>query len=526
MRDVDALRLVLSDLNDNGESDDLSMTELRNLLEIEDLLKKTQFDKAYKLAEEFYYQADEVRDKTRFVSMLVSISKSKGDTSNCLGWCDKLIELDPNNVSYIVKKSQYIDDLKAKYSYLKDKSVTFNDNYQLLNTTASVGRDLIDNDPINTIADEETIIEYLDLSMKLNPSLMNQAWFQKINVLFSLKKNNLDKESLDGFDKRINDHVESAVNINDKNLVTFKLELKVAVADEDIGRTNNIIERLYKLYDKTSLKNQNSVNEIIDDAFQSMRSFKDKVFPKDKESFFYEKHLTDITIKSDPALLISKAKYHISSANNLEKAKSYFLTALDCNSLFVVFRDAMFINRCLDNKYNNRLKEILEKNKTKLYDRYYYEYKHELSIDSGDYSYAKQYLEKSFLAGLSYESYSISLSYFFILSEEYQKLIDYESFHREKLKDINSKAFIINFQYAAKKTENVKYEPTIIRSIIANTKEHDLLIAAHSLLEQEVDVKRFLSQEIKSSFSKYYLYERWPIINKNILNDFKKNLAA
>lgn len=519
----------LSELNSSGESGDLSLKELRDLLEIEDLVKKSEYDKAYKLAEDFYYHADDVRNKSRFISMLISISDNRGDSRNCLAWCDRLVEIDPNNISYIIKKSQYIVDLSTKYSYLEEKTKVYNHRFKLYNSTARAGYNLIKNSPENININGEKLIGFLDESLKLNPSLSNHAWLAKIDILNWLKKKydrEADIKCEKDIDERTLKHVKSAGDINNKSLVSLKLELQVASAKDDFIKTKDIIERLYYLYKETDVKNELQVDGLLSEAFSGFRNYNKKIDSNKLAEYFFEKHLNDKKINSNSELLLCKGMYFVSNKNQLEKAETYFLTALDCSDLFLSFEDAIFLNQCLSTKYTRDLLDVIEKNKTKIVELYYYEYKFELSMDLHDYPHALEYLEKSFSAGLSMNSYYSNLSYLLLLSGEYDKLIDIGAVHSEKLKYLSSKTFIINYQYAAKKINSNKYEPNVLRNIIANTKEPSLLIAAFSILEQEVDAKRILSEQIDISFTNYYRYKRWPIISEKILDELSDEKAA
>ena len=519
----------LSALSNSGESDGLSLNELRNLLEIEDLIKKSEFEKAYKLAEEFYYQADETTDKARFISMLISISDSKGDTRGCLTWCDRLVELDPNNSSYMIKKSEYLNELSTKYSYLDEKTKNHDLRYELHNATARAGFKLIKNDPSNTLVDENKLINHLDTSLNLDPSLSNSAWYTKLEILNSLKlkyKKNSNMESMNEFKDKILNHVESARVINKDSLVTLRLELQSASHTEDFDKTKQVIDQLYCKYNNSDLKNKIKVNETLNEAFRFLSAYNSKADILKLKKSFYENHLLDKNIKSNSTLLLSKGKYFISNGNQLDKAESYFLSALDCSDLYRDFEIAIFVNKCLNYKYTNKLLGKLEKDKSKILEQYYYEYKYELSIALDDHTHALKYLEKSYAFGLPMDSYYSNLSYLLLLSKDHQRLLDIESTNSKKLQNITSEAFIINFQFAAKCLNDKHYDPVILRNIVANTKDHSIWLAAYSVLDQEVDVKRILSEEINKSFDNYYIYSSWPIIPKEYLDEYKQSKAA
>jgi len=514
-----------SKINTNGDSEGLSVNDLRNLLEIEDLLKKSEYDKAYKLAEDFYYQAVEVKDKARYTSMLISISDNKGDSRSCLNWCDKLIELDLYNISYYMKKSRYINDLSKKYSYLFNKSKEFGCRYDLHNESAKAGFNLIKNDPLNTNVDIDNVLSQLSTSLELNPSLLNVAWRLKLDALYFLKhyvKNNENKEETKNINNSITKHIESAGTINSDSLVTIKLEIKKSENEEDFDTSKKIIIKLYKLYEQSDISSKIDVNESLNSLFLSFIGYRKKVDSISLLENFYERHLEDKSIIKNSELLLSKSRYYLISENpSREKSKKYFLLAMECADIFSEFQMAIFINHCFDGFYTEKLLNILEERKSNLIEIYYYEYKYELLITEGSYELALENLEKSFSLGLSAHSYFSDLSYLLVLSNEFQKLVDIEGINSEVIKEIQCNAFVINYQYAAKKVNNKKYDPVCLRNITAKTDDPAIKLAAFSVLEQEKDIVRVITEQIEISYVNYYIYRRWPIIPKNIIDTFK-----
>ena len=521
----------LSTLNNSGESDDLSLSDLRNLLEIEDLLNKKEYDKAYKLAEDHYYHSSETRDKSRYVSMLISISHKRDDTGSCLSWCDKLIDSDPNNISYIIKKSKYLNDLQAKYTYLSEKANKYNHKYKLCNESAKTGLSLIKNDPLNVGIDEENLVSQLDMSLKLNPSLSNHAWIIKFEVLNLIKDkiNNNPSMSADeegSIKDRIRTHVSSAFEMNDRDIIALNLKIKLLGVDEDFSESKKILTRLFDLYEDESASNKIYVNENIDTLIRGFGDYSKKVDAKAILYNFYEEHLQDKEIKNNARLLLSKSKYFISCGNQLSIAESYFLSALECPDIMEYFSSFVRINRCLGSLHTEKLTEVLDDNKSKLFEKYYYEYKYEMSISEGDYPCALEYLNKSFGWGLPAKSYYMHLSYLFILSEDYRRLIDFESRNREKIEAINSGEFTINYQYAAKQLGSDMYDPVCLRNIIAKSNDPSQRLAAFAVLGQNLDVKRIINERLEISYENYYIYKRWPIISNEMLEGVQVIEAA
>ncbi|MFL0805061.1 MAG: SIR2 family protein [Agarilytica sp.] len=511
----------LNSLNINGESEDLSLTEFRNLLEIEDLSKKLEHEKAYRLAENFYHNTTNNRDKARYISKLISISNDMRNSRSCITWCDKLMEIDPNNISYIIKKSRHIKDLSSRYSFLSSKSKQYEWKYKLHNHSALSGYNLIKNDPTTSEVDITHLISKTEKSLQLNPSLSNQAWHIKVDLLLHSKKLELKKG--EDIKKQIEDHITEAKKISSKNLNTLDIETKVCAGKYEFEESRNLINTLYAIHEEVDTSEKSQINGFINLLVDHLNEF-DKPTPSlSIAEKFYETHLQDKEIKHNSEILLGKASFYIARKNNISKAQSYFLSALECVDIIVNFEKAISLNSYLNNEYNDKLVSILKENKHKIIDKYYYYYMHNLLKKAKEnHTQAIEYLEKSYVSGLAMAEYYSSLSYTLVLSEKYQELIDIGKTHKEKIIAINNNTFNINFQYAAKMLSNEQYDPIQLRNITAKSKDPGARLAAFALLDQEIDVKRILSEQINISYHNYYLYKEWPIIRSDMLDEALK----
>ena len=113
---------LFSDLRNTDDSKSLSLDDLSNLLQVENLLKEKNYAAARKLALSFYERAKTDDEKSRYIAMLLTISEKNDDNDECLRWCDRLIQIDKNDIRYKIKKSQYITDFRGKFNYLISKS--------------------------------------------------------------------------------------------------------------------------------------------------------------------------------------------------------------------------------------------------------------------------------------------------------------------------------------------------------------------------------------------------------------------
>jgi len=520
---------LISELNSNGESDGLSLSELRNLLEVEGLMKKGRLNQAYDLAEEYYNQSSDLRDKSRFTSKLISISDELGDVLKCEKWSNHLTSLDPHNITYMIRKSGYIPDLKDRYLYLKSKLSTYDHSSKLINSIVRRGIDLIKTESNTIDLQEEELLKMLCDSLKLTPSLTNPAWTRKYDVLRMIQSRHKEQDKnsdKDYIKDEISKHIKSAIDINKNHLVSIELELRSSDEREDFDKSKTIIAALYKLHDITDHSGQQSVNEKINQAISRFWTYDKKVDSREISRNFFEAHIKDDGIKTNAELLLSKGIYFISQEKDCNKAESYFLSALECPDIFNCFQQTITTNYCLENRHTEKLNDILHENKSRIVDRYYYEFKHELAHMNGDIESALDHLEKAHLLGLPATTYYSNYSYLMILSTEYKQLIEFERKHRVNAGKFSSDSFTINFQYALRKSNSRNFDPVVLRNIIARSKEQSLHLAAFCVLEQEKDIKRVLTEQIEISYLNYFIYKRWPIIPTEIIDSAAQDQAA
>lgn len=523
-QEISDLFTSLSQGDDTGK---ISLNVLRNLLEVEDLIKKDDLITAYKIAEEYFYNSDDVNEKLKYVSMLISVSDEQGDYSKCLKWCEKLIELDPNKISNFIKKSTYIDDLVGQYRYLRHKSTEFECSYPLYNALVKTGLCLLRNDPETSVVDLDSLIEFSDKSLKLNPSLSNSAWLDKYDLLKQKRKNikSVDVDLYDDMQSSIKSYIKSACDINKNHLVCYRLKISEASYGDDFNASKVIVDDLYELYKKSDISNKVLVNECIDDLMSSFLDYKSKVQSLRYEEEFYEKHLKDKDIEDNSELLLSKCRYFIARGNRLDKAITYYNSAISSPDVVSNFRLALSLNYVFSSKNTDRLIDILKSNKSAIYKRYYFEYMHELLIDKCDYVHALEYLEKAYESGISIDKYFSAYSYLMLVSSDYQKLIDFENAHGYKLGDLRCEAFVINVQYARKKL-GLKIDDVALRNIISRAAEPTYKIACFAILGQDKDMERLVSEQIDVSYLNFYLFKRWPIISPGFLDKYEIDVAA
>jgi hypothetical protein len=514
-------------LNKLNKTEDLSLSDLKKFLEIEELINANEHKSAYKLAEDFYYSEKEDAEKVKYVSMLVSISSRMDKNQDCLKWCDKLLEIDPHNTIYIINKSKKIEDLKNKYNYLYDMTDKYPDIYILQNEASSEGLKLLRNNPSTKEFNIEKGISFLDRSLKLFPALSNTAWKEKILLLHKLKSeenrksNKPDKEIIRKIDIRIDKLISDAQLINQNSISYLNLNITKFINKEDFEELKSLIKKLYKSYETSSLSRRKEINISLNKIFTSFNDFDEACDHKELSRTFYEDHLSDLSIKNNSELLMSKATYLISINREVEKAKTYLNSAFDCNDIFKNMSTAINLSNALDCFKNKELIGLLKKHRSSIYEMYYFEYMYDLSVHANNLSQSIMYIDKAYSLGLSEATYYSEMSYIFIVTSNYQKLIDFEKSHRGKTSKLIDEAFSINHSYALKMMNDPNYNKVHLLNITNGSNKSRYRLAAFAVLGSHSDIRRILNIEIGNSYMNYFRFDKWPIIPKDLLLTFK-----
>lgn len=249
-----------------------------------------------------------------------------------------------------------------------------------------------------------------DDSLHLNPSLSNSAWNMKIDLLEDQLKEIKKKKNDVALSTKIKSEIETLISkasdINKNHLTTIELRLSQLKFIQDVAGSKNIINDMLEIHKTSDFNIKSRINILIQDVLESFNNFDNIVDTKDIRRNFYEKHLSDKDIETIPELLLGKSEYFISVNNQIDKAKTYFVTALNSADIIHCMGRALLINNCLDNSHTDKLDKILENQKHAITDWHYYDLKSNLYLNRNEYSRAAEYEEKSYAAGMTFKHYA------------------------------------------------------------------------------------------------------------------------
>lgn len=186
---LSAMRDMRNSADERGEKEgDLSDRHMVQLLEISRLIKSDDFSKAKDKISEALATADSLRFSEDLYLTKIRAEELSGDTSSALATIDKLIEIDPNNSEWLIRKSYLLRDFASQWSALDRAEQIDSENYRVHDRKLDC---LIDAYDSVSPGDAKDVIRQIDevfnLSIKYDPSLRNDSWPTIISFMGSVE---------------------------------------------------------------------------------------------------------------------------------------------------------------------------------------------------------------------------------------------------------------------------------------------------------------------------------------------------
>ncbi|MDR5609199.1 MULTISPECIES: SIR2 family protein [unclassified Arsenophonus] len=188
---------LINELSDK-EFDDSKVpeNEFKKLLSVDSLIKNKSYEQAeLKIIKHLSTDLSE-GIYVKYVQRLIKIYVERLDFKKSLEYSEKLIAIDPNNVSYHFTKAQQIQKPKEKIIYLRECLDKFKYSFSLRNFLSKCVlnylSNTIDNDADVTYQD---IAKWLNESLRFDGSFDNKAWYIKYNLIVDMHAGDIDKKT-------------------------------------------------------------------------------------------------------------------------------------------------------------------------------------------------------------------------------------------------------------------------------------------------------------------------------------------
>jgi len=517
-KDISEFIKELSTESETGAS--LGTSDLRNFLEIGSLLEKNQENEAYDLCETHYKECKDDDIKPRYIQRLISIAESMDNSSRLIYWCDRLIETDPNNISYRLQKSRHLKIETEKYQSYKTIAETNRFSTQANNAFSKITIKLIKKnkqDRENLILEAEKTINH---SLNIDPSLDNPAWEQKQELLFLKEKYSENAEEKKSLKDEIDNLLKKARTQHPEHTQTLELTSKKIAKKVDLTELDGFLSLLYSLHKKSSKAKKIKINSIINESLSCIYQAENNLSHKKNISFFFETHLSSQKLL-DVETTLEKCRYQIDTKHPKETIRKTFESILTKRHLAGHLETIIEIAKIFEKDYVEKIKSILAKEKSALFSEYYFEIEATIAAWEENYIQAEDLLRRAFSHGLPLDTYLGSMSFIYLKNLEFDKIIVLAEDHSKALKDKESEVFLINSQYAFKKIAHKNYNEVLLRNMSAQSDSDEVKLCAFHILGNENETKRLLKKQIDKSYLNYFRYLEWPILNKDLVTVFE-----
>lgn len=506
----------LKQMSIGHESTKLGMRDVRNLMEIDALIDAGDLQKAEEVCSMYHESAAKPEDRKLYIQKYIDIYQRLGLDHKVNVWCDKLVEIDPNNIEYHLKRARSIDFLADRVDYLSDVLKNFPYSTGLLNSIASALIRRVRDEGVSSSGKYTPDAKaYLEKSLSIDPSLDNPAWRMKMELFCLNYYRSIDDDEKKEIKSDIAEHVKVARARNPEHMQALEL------AEDQLGiycdktELTGLLDYLFELSKKSSISKRRKLNSLIAKCFEYAYDIEDNASLKADLRVFVEEHLEPEDAGISVAL--AKIRYWLSVAKLEDRAQAEMESLLDRNDLGGRIADILKLPMIFNLELLNKLEEKLEAEKYALIKNYYFETLSEIYVFKEDFNTAEVHLETAYREGLNFASYMASKTYILLVAEKYSQLLTLATRHEAQLDKEDSEAVQINVQCAAKNSGSKRFSEVVLRNLIARGRSEDVKICAFSLLDQAVDVKRITKKKLEMDYGLLFRYRRWPALNKDYL---------
>lgn len=525
---VDITNLIreLNSHNSLEDKNSLPENDFRNLLEIDNQIIADKLDSARNMAERFSKDVQDPDILSLYLRRLVKIDMQLKKHLEALKTADQIVKLDPYNINNILYRASIIKSVDDKVSYLLSMRDDFQRSYiwhnkishELLSIYCS--RHSKTNYRLDNI--DQDIEKYINISLKLEPSLDNPAWLSMIDLLKEKKKNSLPLKEKDKIKIQIRDLVDKAIEINPDHSRTMYLRTRSVVLDGKYSDAIAVIDDIIKIIPKTSKSKRHKLVNLLVDTLILIGDFKDKTdYERKVNDIINDELLVHYGLLEKPNIYRLRIISLINFEKNILKAKDVMLSALDSLS---------------DNEYAEKITSLacdleiptsfirsyIERIKSDLDTETYNEILSDIYTQEKEYELAIEYLDKALDLGCSYTTYCTKKSFVLLKAERYAEVISFIATTMENIRDNKDNDVLIINRELSKKLSGIKMDEVSIRNVINKANSEEAVLCAHILLDATNSHKLRAEEMLKHYFENdcvsLLMFRQWPAVPRNYLN--------
>lgn len=513
----------IKQLSLSNESTRLGTKDFRNLLEIELLIESQDLTKALAVCDLHFQNAKNNIDKKIYIEKYISIHTLLDDDKNVTYWCDKLLELDPNNITYNLKKIKATKKISEQIKLHSALVERFPYSNSVRNTAASTLIRSIRQKTGTLEVEGKLAKDYLEKSLLLDPSLDNPAWEKSLDLLCLQHFRTKESETKEKIKQEISELIKTARTRNPEHEQTLELleqQLDVSCTPAELI---GLLDFYDGLSEKFSLSRRKHLGVVTTKALDHIYRIEDNTELKAKIARFFDSHIVE---PHEPIkTCLSRIRYLHTIADNTPQAQIELESVLSRKKLGIHISDILELPVDFTEDNLKRLKIKLDREKHDLTALYYAETAAELCLAQNDFASALQHLENAYAEGLSFTNYLARRAYILLCSGNPEEVITMHLQNQDLAEDEHSEAFQINVQTAAKKLNHHLFSAVTLRNLSAQSNDDEVKICAFSLLDLFNDARRLIAKRIKMDPGLIKKYKEWPAVSIECLPDYADSKA-
>lgn len=520
-QDFSSLLIEDIDMPDDMSKLKNSFQKTKRLIEI-DRLANEDVEQAYEMAKKALNEENSEAVRNRVIQRLIDLSFQLKYKEDCNKWMDLLIESDPFRYDFYRIKLQNITSLQEKYDFAISLENKFTSNYEYYNHVTSLGLDVFDfYKSMKTEDFLEELNNYIDLSLKLNPSLQNDSWKRKIRYLHKCYGLTHDKEKKDGFLREAYSKINEAKRINEHDIEFFSLEVYFVNLFNESKYASTLVSDLFEAYNNYNKIDKVNASRMLNGLFRNLKL--DIPF---EEKFRFYKDYVDFGDSTPIESIITKIEILYLNKYPTKKLLETLNEVIKKHDFFDELDDIVELANYIEPKFIDKIETILKSKFIHIKPKYYNKFMSIISCAKEDFQGALDYLEKQYEYQPVDGSYFSRKSYLLLKDNCYDKVVTLKSDYDVNDYDFeeDNEVLIINTMYANKMLDNSNFDEEVLRGL--SMSNNRLVNIASRLL---VDSTR--SQAIQNMINlvkedprNFLTFNSWVLLNSEELTRIKDKI--
>lgn len=521
-QDFSSLLIEDIDMPDDMSKLKNSFRKTKRLIEI-DRLANENVEQAYEMAKKALNEENSEAVRNRVIQRLIDLSFQLKYKEEYNKWIDLLIESDPFRYDYYRIKLQNIISLQEKYNFAVSLSGKFVSSYEYYNHLTSLGLDVFDfyrNMRVENFLRE--LNDYVDISLKLNPSLQNDAWRHKIRYLHNCYSLECDKNKKENLLKEAYEKINEAKRINKNDIDFIGLEVYFVNLFNEAKYASVLVDNLFGYYDTYSKSDKMNISRMFNSLFRNLKLN----IPFDNKIRFYKDYV-EFGEASPIESIITKIELLFLNEYPKDKLLEILNQVIKKHDFFDELHNIVDLASHIDPKFVDKIETILKSKFIHIKPKYYNKFMSLISGAKEDFKESLEYLEKQYEYQPVDGSYFSRKSYIFLKDGCYDKVVALKNYYDANGYDFeeDSEVLIINTMYANKMLNNSNFDEEILRRL--STSNNRLVSIASRLLVDSTRTQAIqnMIKLVKEDPRNFLTFNDWVFLSSEELAQIKDQMV-